>query len=34
MRVVAVAGLKGQIQKVSAQLELSKPAHQTVLNGR
>jgi hypothetical protein len=34
MRVVAVAGLKGQIQKVSAQLELSKPAPQTVLNGR
>jgi hypothetical protein len=34
MRVVAVAGLKGQIQKVSAQLDLSKPARQTVLNGR
>ena len=30
----AVAELKGQIQKVSAQLELSKPAPQTVLNGR
>ena len=28
----AVAELKGQIQKVSAQLELSKPAPQTVLN--
>jgi hypothetical protein len=30
----AVAELKGQIQKVSAQLELSKPAPQTVFNGR
>ena len=30
----AVAELTGQIQKVSAQLELSKPAPQTVLNGR
>jgi hypothetical protein len=29
----AVTELKGQIQKVSAQLELSKPAPQTVLNG-
>jgi hypothetical protein len=28
----AVAELKGQIQKVSAQLEVSKPATQTVLN--
>ena len=28
----AVAELKGQIQKVSAQLEVSKPAPQTVLN--
>jgi hypothetical protein len=28
----AVADLKGQIQKVSAQLEVSKPAPQTVLN--
>jgi O-acetylhomoserine/O-acetylserine sulfhydrylase-like pyridoxal-dependent enzyme len=28
----AVAELKGQIQKVSAQLELSKPAEQTVKN--
>jgi cystathionine beta-lyase/cystathionine gamma-synthase len=28
----AVAELKGQIQKVSAQLELSKPAAQTVKN--
>ena len=28
----AVAELKGQIQKVSAQLELNKPAPQTVLN--
>jgi hypothetical protein len=28
----ALADLKGQIQKVSAQLELSKPAPQTVLN--
>jgi hypothetical protein len=34
MRVVAVAGLKGQIQKISAQLDLSKPALQTVLNER
>jgi hypothetical protein len=34
MRVVAVVGLKGQIQKVSAQLDLSKPAPQTVLNER
>jgi hypothetical protein len=34
MRVVAVAGFKGQIQKVSAQRDLSKPAPQTVLNGR
>jgi hypothetical protein len=34
MRVVAVAGLKGQTQKVSAQLELNKPAPQTVLNAR
>ena len=30
----AVAELKGQIQKVRAQLELSKPAAQTVLNKR
>jgi Chaperone of endosialidase len=30
----AVAELKGQIQKVSAQLEVSKPAPQTVLNGQ
>jgi hypothetical protein len=30
----AVAELKGQIQKVSAQLELSKPAPQTVLNNQ
>ena len=30
----AVAELKGQIQKVSAQLELSKSASQTVLNNR
>src|SRR5689334_12477629 len=30
----AVAELKGQIQKVSAQLELSKAAPQTVLNNR
>jgi hypothetical protein len=30
----AVAELKGQIQKVSAQLELNKPAPQTVLNNR
>jgi trimeric autotransporter adhesin len=30
----AVAELKGQIQKVSAQLELSKPATQTVLNNQ
>ena len=30
----AVAELKGQIQKVSAQLELSKSAPQTVLNNR
>src|SRR5262249_4778656 len=30
----AVAELKGQIQKVSAQLELSKPATQTVLNSQ
>ena len=28
----AVAELKGQIQKGSSQLELSKPAPQTVLN--
>jgi len=28
----AVAELKGQIQKMSAQLELSKPAPQTALN--
>jgi hypothetical protein len=28
----AVTELKGQIQKVSAQLELSKPAPQTVNN--
>ena len=28
----AVADLKGQIQKVSAQLELSKPVPETVLN--
>jgi hypothetical protein len=27
-----VAELKGQIQKVSAQLEMTKPAPQTVLN--
>jgi hypothetical protein len=30
----AVAELKGQIQKVSAQLEVSKPAPQTVLNNQ
>jgi hypothetical protein len=30
----ALADLKGQIQKVSAQLELNKPAPQTVLNGQ
>jgi endosialidase-like protein len=30
----AVADLKGQIQKVSAQLELNKPAQQTALNNR
>ena len=30
----AVADLKGQIQKVSAQLEVSKPAPQTVLNSQ
>jgi hypothetical protein len=30
----AVAELKGQIQKVSAQLELSKPAPHTVLNNQ
>jgi hypothetical protein len=30
----AVAELKGQIQKVSTQLEMSKPAPQTVLNNR
>ena len=30
----ALADLKGQIQKVSAQLELSKPPPQTVLNNR
>jgi hypothetical protein len=30
----AVAELKGQIQKVSAQLELSKSAPQTVLNSQ
>jgi len=30
----AVAELKGQIQKVSAQLELSKPATQTAANNR
>jgi hypothetical protein len=30
----ALADLKGQIQKVSAQLELNKPAPQTVLNNR
>src|SRR5262249_22671880 len=30
----ALADLKGQIQKVSAQLELDKPAPQTVLNSR
>jgi septal ring factor EnvC (AmiA/AmiB activator) len=30
----AVAELKGQIQKVSAQLELSKAAAQTVLNNQ
>jgi hypothetical protein len=30
----AVAQLKGQIQKVSAQLEVSKPAPQTVLNNQ
>jgi hypothetical protein len=34
MRAVAVAGLKGQIQKVSAQLDLSKLAPRTVLNER
>jgi hypothetical protein len=28
----AVADLKGQIQKVSAQVELSKPVPETVLN--
>jgi hypothetical protein len=31
---VAVAELKGQIQKVSAQLELNKPSPQTALNGQ
>jgi hypothetical protein len=30
----AVAELKGQIQKVSAQLEASKPAPQVVLNNQ
>src|SRR5262249_20252463 len=30
----ALADLKGQIQKVSAQLELNKPAPQAVLNNR
>jgi small-conductance mechanosensitive channel len=30
----AIADLKGQIQKVSAQLEASKPAPQTVLNNQ
>jgi hypothetical protein len=30
----ALADLKGQIQKVSAQLELNKPAQQTALNNR
>jgi len=30
----ALADLKGQIQKVSAQLELNKPAPQTVVNNR
>ena len=30
----AVAELRGQIQKVSAQLELNKPAPQTVLNNQ
>jgi hypothetical protein len=29
-----LADLRGQIQKVSAQLELSKPAPQTVLNSQ
>jgi hypothetical protein len=30
----ALADLKGQIQKVSAQLELNKPAPQAVLNNQ
>jgi hypothetical protein len=30
----ALADLKGQIQKVSAQLELNKPAPQTALNNQ
>jgi hypothetical protein len=30
----AIVDLKGQIQRVSAQLEVSKPASQTVLNNR
>jgi len=34
MRVVAVAGLKGQIQKASTQLDLSKLTPQTVLDER
>jgi uncharacterized protein YlxW (UPF0749 family) len=30
----AIAQVKAQVQKVSAQLELNKPAPQTVLNNR
>jgi len=30
----AIADLKGQMQKVSAQLEVTKPAPQTVLNNQ
>jgi hypothetical protein len=34
VHAVAVAGLKGQIQKESAQLDLSKLSPQAVLNER